>query len=222
MRTDQHSLRFLMEQREVGTDYQRWLSKLLGFDFEIQYKPRASNRVADALSRIGGVEAECNNIVSTCAIPWHVIREEIEKDAMIQRLKHEIEKEGAEHKGFTVVEGTLLYKGRILIPSKSHIAVTLLKEYHSTAMGGHSGELKTYLRLAAEWYWKGMRKDVAKYVQMCQVCQQQKASTKSPVGLIQPLPIPLQVWDEISMDFIEGLPRSKGVDTILVVVDRLT
>lgn len=100
--------------------------------------------------------------------------------------------------------------------------MVLLQEYHDSVSGGHAGELKTYLRLAGDWFWAGMRKDVTSYVQQCNICQQQKVSQRTPAGLLQPLPIPAQIWSDISMDFVEGLPMSHGVNTVLVVVDRLT
>lgn len=124
--------------------------------------------------------------------------------------------------GFQIRDGRLYYKEGLVIPNKSTFVTTLLQEYHNSAVGGHSGELKTYQRLAQDWYWMGMRKDVKKYVSECQVCQQQKHSTLHPAGLLQPLDLPNRVWEEISMDFIEALPKSNGMDTILVVVDRLS
>lgn len=120
------------------------------------------------------------------------------------------------------MDGRLFFKNRFVVPKTSSYVAILLKEYHDSPISGNSGELKTYMRLANDWFWQGMRKDVVAYVQKCAVCQQNKASTQCPAGLLQPLPFPMQVWDEITMYFIEGLPISKGCDTIMVVVDRLT
>ena len=67
-----------------------------------------------------------------------------------------------------------------------------------------------------------MKNDIKSYVNACGRCQQYKSSSLAPAGLLQPLPIPSQVREEIAMDFIERLPKSKGFDSILVVVDRFS
>jgi len=69
---------------------------------------------------------------------------------------------------------------------------------------------------------EGMRKDIKNFVMHCEVCQRNKAEALAPTGLLQSLPIPTQVWSDISMDFILGLPKAEGKDTIFVIVDRLT
>lgn len=56
----------------------------------------------------------------------------------------------------------------------------------------------------------------------CLICQKHKYEAASLVGLLHPLPIPTRVWEDISLDFIIGLPCSNGMDAILVVVDRFT
>ena len=59
-------------------------------------------------------------------------------------------------------------------------------------------------------------------VKTCLICQRSKSENVPYPGLLQPLPIPMQPWSDISMDFIEGLPLSDHKTTIFVVVDRLT
>ena len=56
----------------------------------------------------------------------------------------------------------------------------------------------------------------------CLVFQQNKVETIKTPDLLQPLSIPSQHWEEVSMDFIIGLPKSEGKSIIMVVVDRLT
>ena len=67
-----------------------------------------------------------------------------------------------------------------------------------------------------------MKVRVKDWVWRCNICQRNKHNQQLLSGLLQPLPIPTQIWVEISMDFVEGLPKSKGKSIILVVVDRLT
>ncbi|WVZ51134.1 hypothetical protein U9M48_002308 [Paspalum notatum var. saurae] len=93
---------------------------------------------------------------------------------------------------------------------------------HSTPIGGHSGINTTYHRVKKLFPRKGMKSHVESFVKQCSVCQQAKHSLAHPAGLLRPLPIPLATWQDISMDFIEGLPKSDGFNAILVVVDRFT
>jgi len=67
-----------------------------------------------------------------------------------------------------------------------------------------------------------MASSVKVYVRACSVCQQAKYSTLPLVGLLHPLPVPTQTWQDIDMNFITGLPLSHGYFVILVVVDRLS
>ncbi|WVZ23343.1 hypothetical protein V8G54_001887 [Vigna mungo] len=112
--------------------------------------------------------------------------------------------------------------GRLVLSAKSNLIPTILNEFHSSPVGGHSGFLRTYKRIAANLYWTGMKKIIQEFVKTCDVCQRQKYEATSPAGLLQPLPIPDRIWEDISLDFITGLPKSKGFQAIFVVVDRLS
>ena len=68
-----------------------------------------------------------------------------------------------------------------------------------------------------------MKGDIMEYVSQCHTYRRVKAEHQQPVGLLQPLHIPVWKWDKISMDFIIGLPKTpSGHDSIWVIVDRLT
>jgi IS30 family transposase len=80
-----------------------------------------------------------------------------------------------------------------------------------------------YKDLKVRFWWEKMREDIVEYVARCDTCQRVKAEHQRPAGLLQPLEIPTWKWDDISMDFIVGLPcTQKGNDSIWVIVDRLT
>ena len=84
---------------------------------------------------------------------------------------------------------------------------------------GHFGWRKTYEMLADHFYWLKMRRDVQRLVQRCIACHKAK-SKLNPHGLYTPLPIPSAPWEDISMDFVLGLPRTKRGRAIFVEVDR--
>ena len=98
----------------------------------------------------------------------------------------------------------------------------LLLHFHSSSSTGHYRVYNTVKRLATVVYWKGMWKDVRKFVRTCSTCQRYKPKNRATPDLLQPLPIPAGVFTDITMDFIKGLPKSSGRSTIMVVVDRLT
>ena len=66
-----------------------------------------------------------------------------------------------------------------------------------------------------QFWWTRMKREIAKYVSECDSCQRVKASHLRPAGTLQPLNIPEWKWEDISMNFIVGLPRTqKSYDSI--------
>lgn len=93
---------------------------------------------------------------------------------------------------------------------------------HSSGLGGHSGITATYQKVKSLFSWPHLKQDVHDYIAACHVCAQAKTEHSKLPGLLHPLHVPQLAWHTISMDFIEGLPKSKNFDTILVVIDKLT
>jgi hypothetical protein len=78
-----------------------------------------------------------------------------------------------------------------------------------------------YMDVKERFWWNNMKLDIVEYIAKCDVCSRVKAEHPKPAGLLQPLKVPDWKWDQIGIDFITGLPRTKsGYDSIWVVVDR--
>ena len=221
VKTDQKRLQYLWSQKINTEAQQRWLYKLMGFDFSIEYKQGKENKAADALSRMHEEYKEKMEVMAiTC--PTHhwvtAVKEDQENSEHVQQLVSKV-KEGEAVGPWVLRDGLLFFKNRIYVTPESTLQQDIITQFHDSS---HEGFLKTFHRIKANFYWQGMRDSIKTFIKECSVCQQHKVEQLSPIGLLQPLPIPNQVWEDISMDFIDGLPSSHGKTTIFVVVDRLS
>ena len=172
--TDHKSLKHFLQQRISSPDQQCWLAKLLGYQFEVKYKPGPENKAADALSRCFD-EGELKVMVHTPIwLGSNKLLQEVKQDAYVQEVMKKVEKDPGNHLGFEIQQGVLLYQGRLVIGRSSPSIPALLKEFHETPMGGHSGFLRTYRRIAENLNWVGMQKTIRNYVRACDVYQRQK------------------------------------------------
>jgi hypothetical protein len=130
----------------------------------------------------------------------------------------------AKYEGYPMTEGGLLtYRDRMYIPNHDDLKRFIMDELHKRPYTGHPGYQKMITATRKQFYWPGLKKDIAKYLSQCIECQQVKAEHRHPTGLLHPLPIPEWKWETISMDFITGLPTStKQNDVVMVVVDKLS
>ncbi|TYK04251.1 Transposon Ty3-I Gag-Pol polyprotein [Cucumis melo var. makuwa] len=180
--------------RVIQPQYQKWIAKLLGYSFEL---------TAPAL------------------IDLKIIKEEVERDARFKEILLKLQN-GKEVQNCALHQEMLQYKGRLVIANKSSLIPAILHTYHNSVFGGHFGFHRTYKRLTRELFWHGVKGDVQKHCKECTVCQRNKSLSLSPARLLTPLEIPTRIWDDISMDFIEGLPKAAGFEVIFVVLDRLS
>ncbi|GJQ90678.1 putative nucleotidyltransferase, ribonuclease H [Tanacetum coccineum] len=243
--TDHKSLKYIFTQRELNMRQRRWLELLKDYDTNIQYHPGKANVVADALSRksgmIAGIKVEEEIIrdlerldIELCVRGqngfWASLRVEpnlisqiktAQKDdgeiwAIIQNIDQQTE--------FRVDDDGILWQGtKLCVPEDPTLREALMTEAHSSPFSIHPGSTKMYHDLKQHFWWSGMKRDVATFVSKCLICQQVKIEHQRASGLLQPLEIPVWKWDEISMDFVTGLPwTQRKHDAIWVVVDRLT
>jgi hypothetical protein len=119
----------------LGGEQAKWTSKLLGFDFDIQYKAGSANRVADALSRKMIFAS-----ISRVTLPaWGEWEEEIRKCPELQAVMQQVVIKGTGNSKFSVKQ-SLLYRGNSLVlPKDFSRKSTHMTKFHTSLQGGHSG-----------------------------------------------------------------------------------
>ena len=208
--TGKKSLNTLLSQTIQTPEQQKWTTKLQGYDFEILYKPGKQNIVADALSC---QETPNPSLLLAISSPVPDLLQEIqhfystfEEKALIQSCTKDHQLPSL----FSTRQGILFFWNHIFLPTTQDFRQRILYELHASPTVGHSGLKPTLSRLAASFYWPGSTRDVKTFIQQCSICQSNKYLPHKPQGLIQPLPTPAQVWEDLSMDFITHLPTSAG------------
>lgn len=165
VRTDHHSLKFLLDQRLSTTPQHHWATKLLGYDFPVEYKPGAANIVANVLSRREeGQSAELTALSAPSFSFFHDLRQQLTEDAGLTDVR---DKATRREDGWSIVDQLLLRDGKVFVPA-SYAAVSSLLEF---AHGmGHEGIYKTLHRLRSDFSIPGDRRLVIDFVRNCEVC----------------------------------------------------
>ncbi|KAK1602548.1 hypothetical protein QYE76_037397 [Lolium multiflorum] len=214
--SDHEALKYLKAQSTLHKRLAKWVEFIESFPYIIKHKKGKDNIVADALSRknmlltqldvkIPGLEILCDLYATD-----HDFAEPYRLCAL-----------GKAWEKYHIHDGFLFRANKLCVPESS-VRFVISQESHAGGLMGHFGREKTLLMLADHFYWPKMRRDVDRYVKRCITCNKSKSKLK-PHGLYTPLPAPTTPWEDISMDFVLGLPRTKrGHDSIFVVVDRFS
>lgn len=170
IKTDQKSIKYLLEQR-LNTPFQQvWMSKLMGFDFEIHYKEGLENRAADALSRNAAAELLPLMLDNGQEGLLSKIKDAWNSDLLLQQLIRDLQQNPASHPKFTWHREELRRKGKLVIGADPALQKIILHWLHDSSLGGHSGRDVTAARVKTLFFWKGMNKDIHTYVRECATC----------------------------------------------------
>jgi hypothetical protein len=201
--SDHKSLKYIFTQPDLNLRQRRWLKLIKDYDLGINYHLGKANVIVDALSRRSHVnilatrellpefckEFEKLNlglVSNTEVITMEVdstLEQDIRKgqleDVKIQEIKEQIKEEKAP--GFSVdKQGTLWYKKRLCVPEVKEIKELILRKAHDSAYSIHPGTTKMYHDLKRRYWWYGMKRAIAKYVALCDICQRVKAKRQRP------------------------------------------
>ena len=213
--------------------------KLQDYDFTLKHIQGKTNTKADILSRKEQVNTKEDNkdvqllkdeiwtrktMAKVTMLGRKVITEESDMVKRIQKnntREKEIVQALEKNDGTAWEEDGVAYmEGRIYVPNNKELKEEILREHHDPVDIGHPGQHRMLELLKRTYWWPGLKEDVKRYVQGCFKCQQNKVQHQRKAGELHPLEIPQGPWQEISIDIIGPLPKSNGMDAIVVIVDR--
>ncbi|GBG61003.1 hypothetical protein CBR_g18599 [Chara braunii] len=220
------TLKWIKTQPVLSDALKRWIEVIEQYDFKIDYLKGEYSKVADALScradYLGALVTEFNISDDVTRSLEEAYREDPVTMDIIRKLQA---KDKGTKEEFVMVDGLLFLRKagieRLVVSSRENLRSLFLGECHHAI--GHFGYKKTSVNLVQRFWWLGMLDDAKKYVQICQVCQQDKPRTQAPRRLLKPLPIPAGPGLSVSMDFMDTLVTSRsGKRHIFVIIDRFT
>lgn len=212
--SDHDSLRWLRNLKKPKGRLARWVMLLAGYDITIIHRNGALHQVPDALSRM----FEGPEDVLASLLPGS---DKAEEDEWHESRKKEVVQNPKKFRDWLVANKILYHRvenilldavkqdesvWKIVPPKQNRDRV--LYDAHDAPQSGHLGIEKTYTRIAQEYFWPGMFKDVVEYVKHCEICQKNKPEQFAPAGLLGQRIIE-HPWCTIATDIIGPLPRSK-------------
>lgn len=177
--TDHDALKHLDSQSKISSRHASWIAYLQQFTFVIRHQSGKTNKVADALSRRHTLLATFHTTVPGLAS----IADLYVTDPYFGRIWFEVHYHT--RTDFAVQDGFLFRNNKLCIPEGSwHLRI--IQELHTE---GHIGGDRTLKMVLNSYYWPSLRRDVARFIERCVVCQTSKGHASNG-GLYMPLPIP--------------------------------
>jgi len=100
------------------------------------------------------------------------------------------------------VDGIMYKKEKVYVPKDEKLRAEIIRLHYDTLIRGYRGQWKTVELVTRNFWWPEVTKKVKRYVEGCDVCQQNKNCTEQPAGKLMPNSIPEKPWTHISADFI--------------------